>query len=155
MQIPGSQIRRLALVAACLAAAGLALTGCTKPYPAISVFSGSSSVNTEAICWAADSDSLSPTQCAADVVKNGSGKAPRISVLPGSTIGISVDPVIAESGWTPVINGQRLVETPLTQNYYRFTYPSLNEIPADGLELVIQAGQNTKTRGIWVVKVTK
>lgn len=155
MQIPGSQIQRLALVAAGLAAAGLALTGCTKPTPGVSVFSGSGSVHTEAICWAAESDSLSPTECAADLIQNATGKAPRISVIPGDTIGISVDTVVAESGWTPLINGQRLVETPLTQNYYRFQYPSLNEIPADGLELVIQAGQNTKTRGVWVVKLTK
>lgn len=146
---------RLVATASIAIVAAFGLTGCEKPAPGVSVFTGSNSVHSEAVCWAFDSDSLSPTQCAAEIIQNAAGKAPRIQVTPGDTIGISVDPVVAESGWTPVINGQRLVETPLDVNYYRFTYPSLNEIPADGLELSIQAGRDTKTRGVWVMKLTK
>lgn len=146
---------RLVATASLALVAAFGLAGCEKPAPAVSVFSGSGSVNTEAVCWAFDSDSLSPDQCAAEIIQNASGKAPRLQVTPGDTIGISVDTAVAESGWTPVINGQRLVETPISANYYRFTYPSLNEIPADGLELSIQAGRDTKTRGVWVVKLTQ
>ena len=148
-------VARPLTIAGIVLVASLGLSGCTKPTPGVSVFSGASSVHTEAVCWAADSDSLSPEQCASDLIANASASAPKLTVVSGDTVGISVDPVIANSGWTPIVNGQRLVETPLTQNYFRFQYPSLQEVPADGIELVIQAGQNTKTRGIWAVKLTR
>lgn len=155
MQIRGSQIQRLALFAVGAAGIGLALTGCTKPAPGVSVFSGTQTQNSEAICWSFDSDNLTPAQCASDLIANAAanGKAPIVHVIPGDTIGISVDTAVAEAGWTPIIGGQRLVETPLTTNYWRFDWPSTQQIPASGVELIIQAGQDTKTRGIWAFKI--
>jgi hypothetical protein len=74
-------------------------------------------------------------------------------VVPGETVGISVDTAVAEAGWFPVIGDQRLTEQPLTSTYYRFQFPSLQEVPADGLSLQVVAGRDTKTRGIWVFKL--
>ena len=80
---------------------------------------------------------------------------PRIPVVPGETIGISVDPVVADSGWSPVIGQQRLVSTPLETTYYRFTYPDLQEIPPDGVLLQVVAGRGDAAKGIWVFRLER
>ena len=75
--------------------------------------------------------------------------------LLGSVIGISVDPVVADSGWSPVIGQQRLVSTPLETTYYRFTYPDLQEIPPDGVLLQVVAGRGDAAKGIWVFRLER
>lgn len=130
----------------------LPLAACSKPAPGASVFSGMSSVNEEAICWAFDSDAIDPATCGADALSKAvaGGRVPKISVIPGDTIGISVDTVVAETGWFPSIGGQRLTQEPITSTYYRFRFPDLQQMPADGLTLEVIAGSGDKTRGIWV-----
>jgi len=78
-----------------------------------------------------------------------------IPVVPGETIGISVDPKVADAGWSPVIGQQRLVSTPLETTYYRFTYPDLQEIPAEGVLLQIVAGRGDSAKGIWVFRLQR
>ena len=73
--------------------------------------------------------------------------------MPGQTIGISVDPVVADAGWFPVVGGNKLTSEPITSTYYRFTYPGFDAVPADGLTLQIVAGDGAKTRGLWVFKI--
>jgi hypothetical protein len=142
--------RTLALTA--IAALTFTVAACSKPAPGVSVFSGTNTVRQEALCWAFDADQLDPTACAQDVITGAvsGGQAPSLTVVPGDVIGISVDPAVAEAGWTPAIGGQKLTTTPITSTYYRFTYPDLQEVPADGLSLQIIAGKDTSTRGIWV-----
>lgn len=64
-------------------------------------------------------------------------------------MGISVDPVVAESGWNIVIGGEQLSQTPLTTTYFRFTLPL--QLGTQALPLQIVSGQNTKIRGVWIV----
>lgn len=145
--------RRLATIAVALLI--LPLAACTKPNPGVSVFSGAATEREEAICWAAESDQLEPGACAADTLAAAveGGRVPRLSITPGNTIGISVDPVVAETGWFPSIGGQRLTEQPVTSTYFRFQFPDLQPIPADGLTLEVIAGSGDKTRGIWVFAI--
>ena len=133
----------------------LALLGCTKPNPGITVVSGDTSAHRLAICWTFEREQLEPGMCAQDIVTEAiSGeRVARIPVAPGKTVGISVDPVVADAGWTPVIGNQRLTSTPITDLYFRFAYPELQEVPADGLDLQIVAGQGSQTKGIWVFKL--
>lgn len=93
--------------------------------------------------------------CAQDVVTEAiSGpRVARIPVAPGQTVGISVEPVVAAAGWSPVIGTQRLTAEPLTSLYYRFAFPELQEVPAEGLDLQIIAGVGEKTKGIWIYKL--
>lgn len=145
---------RKALLAAVLVIAPLALAACEKPGPGASVVSGTSSAWREAICWAHDGDALEPGTCAQDLIERATagGTVAEIPVLPGDTVGISVDPVVAETGWYPVIGNQRLTTRPVTSTYYRFTYPDLQELPTDGTLLQVVAG-DAATRGIWVFKL--
>ena len=152
-----SRSRRAALVAATAAAAAVLLSGCEKPAPGVSVFSGTTTEHRKAVCWAFESEALDPGQCTQDLLTEASAGevVARIPVVPGDTVGISVDPVVAKSGWTPVIGQQRLVSTPLDTTYYRFTYPDLQEVPEEGVLLQIVAGRGESTRGIWVFRLDR
>lgn len=138
-------------------AAALVLSGCEKPAPGVSVFSGTTTEHRQAVCWAFDAEALEPGDCAQDLLTEAStGEAvARIPVLPGDTVGISVDPKVAKAGWTPVIGQQRLTSTPLDTTYYRFTYPDLQEVPTEGVLLQIVAGRGESTRGIWVFRLDR
>lgn len=141
-------------VAALSLAAGtaLVLSGCQKPPPAVTVWSGTTSVDQRALCWAFESDSLTPGQCADEILSGTStaGTA-ELKAQAGNVVGISVDTAVAESGWTLRIGGQAVNREPLTGTYFRFTYPL--GIPPSGIPMQIVAGRNGKTRGIWTVKV--
>lgn len=134
----------------------LALTACTKPTPGATVVSGTSSAHREAACWSFEDTGLDPATCSEDLIaKASSGEVVgKVTVVPGSTVGISVDPVVAESGWYPVIGNQRLVSEPITSTYYRFTYPEGQAIPEGGAALQIIAGDES-ARGLWVFSLEK
>ena len=146
---------KFALAAITLTAVSLMLTGCTKPAPGASVFSGTVTKHRAATCWAFDAPALAAGECAQDLIAQAAtGDAVSvIPVVPGDTVGISVEPIVADAGWFPVVGNQRLTSTPITSTYYRFTFPELQEIPAEGLLLQIVAGSDANTRGIWVFKL--
>lgn len=135
------------------ATAALSLTGCEKPPPSVSLFSGTTSVHTEALCWAFDSDTLAPGQCAEDLISGrDTSRVPTLDVQDGNTVGISVDEVVAETGWTiSAVGGQSVTPQPLTTSYYRFTFGGGATEP---ILLQIVAGQNTsQMRGLWIVRL--
>lgn len=134
-----------------------ALAACEKPNPGASVWSGTNSEHSYALCWSADAaESVAARGCAQDVVTNAlaGGSVPAVAVAPGDTLGISVDPIVADNGWYPVIGGQRLSQTPITDTYFRFTFPQA-DIPADGypMEIVARGEGPDTTRGIWVYRL--
>jgi hypothetical protein len=148
----GARTSRYVGVAVLGGAAAVALAGCEKPPPAVSVFSGTTTLNEQALCWAFDSDSLAPGQCAQDILQGDqSGGGAVVPIQAGNTVGISVDPVVAQTGWTPTIGGQRIVDAPLTETYFRFTVPL--GVPANGVPLQIVAGQDSSIRGVWIFKL--
>lgn len=148
------KLRRPILAASVSVLSVLALAACEKPAPGVSVVSGMTSAYRAALCWSFDGEPLSAETCAQDVVTealDGSDVA-RVPVIPGQVIGISVDPVVADAGWFPVIGSQRLTQQPITSTYYRFTYPDLQEVPADGVSLQVVAGADG-TLGLWIFQL--
>lgn len=133
----------------------LVISGCEKPAPGVTVVSSTNSAYREALCWSWDAEPLSPESCAQDLVTSAleGGEVARIPVVPGNTIGISVDPQVAEAGWYPVVGSQRLTQVPVTTTYYRFTYPDLQEVPAAGVPLQVVAGEGESTLGLWVFQL--
>lgn len=144
--------RNTRIVIGLAAVAGLSLTGCQKPPPSITVWTGAESLNQPALCWAFESDILQPGECAEEILQGQNAEALTIiKPVAGNTVGISVDPEVAESGWTPVLGGQRVTQTPLTSTYFRFTFPL--GVPQTGVPLQVVAGKDAKTKGIWSVRL--
>jgi hypothetical protein len=147
---------RIVVGAVALAAASVALTGCEKPNPIATVYSGTSSEWREAACWST-SGAIDPNECAQQVIAEApSGpKLAQVPVVPGQVVGISVDPVVADKGWTPRVAGQPLTPTPLTGTYFRFTFPEFQEVPAEGLNMEIVAGSSDQTSGLWIFQLVQ
>lgn len=141
------------VLAGVIALTGGLLAGCEKPTPGVSVFSGTQSVRTSALCWSFDDGPLTAGQCARDIISGENlGQAPELSVTAGNVVGISVDPAVAEAGWVPAVAGQRLLNEPINETYYRFTFPS-GQLPPSGLGLQIIAGQDGDLHGVWAVRL--
>ena len=145
-------MRRRVLAMGIVALAPLALAGCEKPAPGVTVWSGTNSEHVQAVCWQfEEGQPLTPRECAQDVLdkaSTGEGVA-RLPVAPGDTVGISVDPVVAESGWSVQIGG-KTVAAGMTDTYYRFTFPEVGADSPTGYTMqVIAAAQPTGNRGYW------
>ena len=142
--------RRVAL--ATLALSPLVLAGCEKPNPGVTAWSGTSSEHVQALCWQHEEDtSLGARDCAQDVLDRASAGEgiTTLEVKPGATVGISVDPVVADGGWALQIAGTTLASG-LTDTYYRFTFPEQIAAGGDGYTLqVIAAATPNGTRGYW------
>ncbi len=152
-------MKRMAIAIVALGSVA-ALTACEKPGPLVTVFSGTNSEWGRALCWSHDpSESIQAQGCAASIVdaaKEGDA-APTVNVVPGDVVGISVDPVVTDGGWYPVIGNERLSDTPITSTYFRFTFPEFQPIPEEGVEMRIQAvgeGAENDLRGIWVFRLS-
>ena len=148
-----SKTRRLSVV---VLAVGLvaSLNACAKPNPGATVWSGTSSTHSSALCWSED-PSVSATNCAEQIsayVAEG-GEVAALPITGGNTIGISVEPSVAENGWNISIGGQAMNATPIYETYYRFTFPAV-AIPEEGYELdIVAQGIGNATRGMWVVRL--
>lgn len=141
------------------------LTGCTKPLPSVTLFSGDVSVRAEAVCWTQDgSPVIGSADCTQDdlVAAVQSGDLSVLPVTPGSTLGISVDSEVADAGWYPaiIVDGQpqQLVNSVITDRYWRFTFPDTarGQFPAGGYILQITAAGATSgsERGLWFISLT-
>jgi hypothetical protein len=143
---------RRSLAIALVALSPLVLAGCEKPYPGVTVWSGTSSEHVAALCWQPEElGGLTAKECANDVLETaGSGQGiAALEVSPGETVGVSVDPVVAEGGWSLQIAGETLA-TGLTDTYYRFTFPERVATEGPGYTLqVIAAARPNGARGYW------
>lgn len=152
-------LHRAAVLAAVLGTGAALLTACEAPKPGVTFWSGTSSVSNEALCWAFDSNALEPGECAEEIVSgagtgDSAGNVGSLRVVSGNVLGISVDPEVADTGWTVRIGGQALVNTPITETYWRFTFPQVEQVPEEGFVMQVVAGQGTDVRGIWATRLT-
>jgi hypothetical protein len=140
--------RRAALVVLASTALALGLSGCDKPAPGASVFSGTTTQFQRAACWSFSGAPLDEKTCSMDAI-TAAAAGSTIPVVLGQTVGISVDPTVADKGWYAVLGDKRLNTDPITRTYFRFTYPESAAIPAQGIPLQIVAADSGKPVGIW------
>jgi hypothetical protein len=141
-------------IASITVALALGLTACEKPNPGVTVWSGTHSEHREAVCWTTQT-AITPENCAEEIISSALSdtKVGTIDVMSEQTIGISVDPEVADLGWYVGIAGQRFNETAIYETYYRFTFPRV-AVPESGFDLqIIAQGKGNATRGIWVFKL--
>ncbi len=123
----------------------LTLTGCDKPNPTVTVFSGSSSNRAEAICWSRSGKAVDTSTCGSEE------KVGAISVRANQTVGISVDPKIADSGWIVAVGQSQLTPRKITETYFRFTLTP-QELASGPLRLQVVAVDKAGTApvGRWL-----
>ena len=148
---------RRSLAIAALALAPMLLAGCEKPDPGVTAWSGTNSVRAGAVCWQhAGNAALGTGDCAADILSaaaQGDG-VQTLDVRPGATVGISVDQVVADHGWSVQINSQSVVSD-VAGTYFRFTFPETG-IERDNAGFVLQVTANAATagtRGHWFFRL--
>jgi hypothetical protein len=153
--------RRLLLATLPVAALAL-LAACEKPAPAATVFSGTTSENREAICWSFDADrAFEQGDCSLDLTNAEEfnerliEKVAEVPTAAGETVGISIDPVVAENGWQVLLNGRPLTAEPVTEKYFRFTMPP-GPLRRGSAQLVLQAltEDGTGVRGSWIFSLS-
>lgn len=140
------------LVLGLAAIAGLALSGCQKPPPTISVWTSGGSLQLAPLCWSSESDGQTTGGCDQETIReNLTSDSNVIEVAPGNTIGISVDQEVAAAGWIPVIDGNPLTNAPLQSTYFRFSFPVV--APETGAPLQVVTGQGSSPKGVWAIRL--
>lgn len=131
----------------------LALAGCEKPTPQVTVFSGTSSVQDQAVCYAReDEPPVDVQQCLAGAGEDG---VRSLDVIPGRTLGISVDVPVAEQQWIVLLDGQQFTQRPITDSTYRRFLVS-DEFGAQGpalLQVRELGGDAEEVRGVWLFRL--
>ncbi|MEV0182533.1 DUF2771 domain-containing protein [Streptomyces sp. NPDC050625] len=146
--------RRRAVAAAGAVSAGLlVLSACEKPTPIATITVGTSSVNSEATCYN-DGKALS-TASLANCLKDTGIKS--IKVDPDETVRFGVDPAVADSGWTILMNGQPLTDS--SKKTYRTIPGSVffnAQYGAQGNSTLVSIKEGEKdVKGLWSFKLKK
>ncbi|MFI9604351.1 DUF2771 domain-containing protein [Streptomyces sp. NPDC052043] len=146
--------RRRAVAAAGAVSAGLlVLSACSKPTPLSTITVGSTSVSSEADCYN-DGNALK-TADLAKCLKSKDIKT--VKVDPDDTVRFGVDPKIAETGWTILMNGQPLTDS--STKTYRTIPGSVffnAQYGASGNSTLVSIKEGEKdVRGLWSFKLTK
>ncbi|MGW5128146.1 DUF2771 domain-containing protein [Streptomyces sp. NPDC004069] len=146
--------RRRAVAAAGAVSAGLlVLSACSKPTPLSTITVGSTSVSSEANCYN-DGNALK-TADLAKCLKSKDIKT--VKVDPDDTVRFGVDPKIAETGWTILMNGQPLTDS--STKTYRTIPGSVffnAQYGASGNSTLVSIKEGEKdVRGLWSFKLTK
>ena len=92
--------RSRVLAAASTAVALVALTGCQKPTPIVSLVSGGDSVHSDATIYCFDGQSAQQQNCRTDV-----HPPTPLKVKVGQQVGIDVAKQVADAGWVVVLPG--------------------------------------------------
>lgn len=122
----------------------LALTGCERPAPIVTVVSGGASEWKEADVYCFDGQSLEDDECA----ERSSGPVD-IEVAPGGRVGVDVSKAVAERGWYIELarpGGDTETESSdlqLDRHYFSF----IPRVGPDGLRLTVKTLGDTGPRG--------
>ncbi|MGH8867235.1 MAG: hypothetical protein ACRDYU_04480 [Actinomycetes bacterium] len=129
---------------------GMALLGgCEKPTPLVTLTSGTSSVHAEAVCYAGDGGEISERAC-----RQPASEARTLNVPVSSSVGVGVDPELADQGWRITINGQPATQQILDTTFYRFGL-SPQAFRQGPLELQVATVDGRQLTGLWLFRLTQ
>lgn len=100
----------------------LALAGCQKPTPLVSLVSGTSTVHTGATIYCFEGQSAQAQNC-----RTGPVQPTVLKVKPGAQVGVDVAKKLADAGWVVVLPGDDQdpsndqASAPQTSHYFAFT----------------------------------
>lgn len=137
------------LACACSLGALLALTGCEKPAPIVTVLSNGQSVYAEANRWCFEGQT--PPDCA----ERHEG-ATTVEISPGGgTIGVDVDRELADTGWFVEVTeaGQEGGGQPTEVQEGHYATFSFGEVRRELLLTVYSVGEGEEPSGEWTFRL--
>ncbi len=151
------QARRRRLVAVLGASAALAgLTGCEKPTPLVTLYSGNESINDSAFsfCFEGQDRAKEPGTPGACRYDTGDGRQPKVlTVRPGDEVTVDVDKDLAEAGWFVALRGAQGRSSRLaTQSEHVTSFqPDFSESPTITVEVqkLESPRDDAKAVGVW------
>jgi hypothetical protein len=123
----------------------LALAGCEKPTPGVTVAAGSSSVHIESTTYCHDGQSAEQANCVEHLDRLGIIKVKR-----GEQVMVDVDKDIAEDGWVLVDSDANARSDIQDEHYFAFT-PDFRNGPVVRLEIrsLDEPADNAQVTGVW------
>ena len=143
-------LRRRLRPAACLALGLVALSGCERPTPLVTVVNAGRSVYTEADTYCFEGQSTVEATCAVR-----QQQAPTLEVVPGEAVGVDVGKELVEGGWiielsdpqAPGEEAQPQQSEVQDDHYFTFTAPNLP--PEGSLLLTVRSLNGETPTGQW------
>ena len=139
------------LLALTAAVSMVALTGCSKPTPIVSVVSGGTTKHTDATLYCFAGQSIAKKNCRTE-----DGRLPTVvKVKPGQPVGIDVAKELARSGWVVVLpaagQGQDQSSGKQVSHYLSFTPQFTAQSPQVDIDVrMLDHGSEAKpTIGLW------
>lgn len=139
------------LAGLCAAFSLVAVTGCSKPTPIVSVVSGGTTVHTDATLYCFSGQTIAKKDCRTE-----DGKTPTVvKVKPGASVGIDVSKALATSGWVVVLpasgQGQDQSSGKQVSHYLSFTPQFTQQAPQVSIDVrMLDHGSESKpTVGLW------
>jgi len=130
-----------------LAAAALllALAGCEKPTPGVTVAAGTNSVHIESTVYCHEGQSAEAQNCEEHVDRFG-----LVRVKQGQAVMIDVDKDIAENGWKLVDTDANAQSNPIDEHFFSYT-PDFANGPIVHLEVrsLERPTTGARTTGVW------
>lgn len=151
------QARRRRLVAAFGVAAALAgVTGCEKPTPLVTLYSGGTSINDKAFsyCFEGQDPAKEPGTQGACRFDTGDGRRPKVlTVRPGEDVLIDVGKAVADAGWFVALRGAGGQSSRLaTQSEHVTSFqPDFSQSPTITVQVqkLESAKDNAQPVGVW------
>ncbi len=149
------QARRLtAVLSAAVALVGL--TGCQKPTPIVTLYSGHSSTYDTAFsfCFPGQDPGKAPGDGGACRYETGGGRSPKVlTVRPGDEVTVDVDKDLADAGWFVALRGAGGQASRLaTQSEHVTSFqPDFSQSPTITVEVqkLESARNGAKPLGVW------
>jgi hypothetical protein len=123
----------------------LALTGCQKPTPGVTISSGTHSAHLESTTYCRDGQTAAAKNCVEHLDRIG-----RVEVKSGEPIGIDVDKSLAQHGWIVVLTDAKQRSAVLDTHYFSYT-PDFSSGPLVNLEIrsLSRVSNDATTTGVW------
>lgn len=129
----------------------LALAGCEKPTPGVTVSSGSNAVHREATTYCRDGQTAEKQNCQENLDEVGI-----VRVKPGERVGIDVSKALADKGWILVDTGANARSEVQDELHFSYT-PDFSTSPVIHLEIrsLDKVADDANVTGVWTFQLVR
>lgn len=147
------QARRRLAVALAAAAALVGLTGCDKPTPLVSLYSGNTSINDTALSYCFEGQDPAKEPGTEGACRYDTHTPKVLDVRPGDEVTVDVAKDLADAGWFVALRGaNNQVSRLATQSEHVTSFqPDFSQSPTIVVEVqkLVTPDDNAKSVGVW------